>query len=59
MQLRWHPTKHYEVQIGWYEKSWKWCKKGWFKYPCSEKKWTAYEKTFKPEAHFLQLKQHI
>ncbi|MBT6325261.1 MAG: hypothetical protein HOJ35_04780 [Bdellovibrionales bacterium] len=51
-----HPTTSYDLQVGWYERSWKWCKKSFIKYPCRSKKWTSFEKTFNPTRLNISLK---
>jgi len=54
---RFHSTQRYDVQIGWYERDWKWCKAAFIPYPCYDKKWTVVEKSMKPQLHAIDLRE--
>jgi hypothetical protein len=41
----WHPTRTYNVQVGWYERKWKTCWALFIPYPCSEDVWRVAERT--------------
>lgn len=51
-----HPTQSYELQVGWYERDWKTCWKGFLPYPCYEDKWVTAQKTIHSEKRTLALK---
>ena len=53
---RWHPTKRYDVLVGWYERDWYTCWAGPFPYPCYDWVWTTAQKSITPTVESLQLK---
>jgi hypothetical protein len=54
---RWHPTKEYEVEVGWYEKEWKTCfvPNSSFSYPCWIDTWKSYTKKVTPQLRLVDL----
>jgi hypothetical protein len=49
-----HPTKSYDVEVGWYERQWRTCYAGgWFPYPCYNDVWRSARKTVYPQARSL------
>ena len=49
---RWHPTTQYQVQVGWYSYSYRWC--GFFKI-CRDSRWNSAQKSFTPTRRTLDL----
>lgn len=53
---RFHPTRGYDVQVGWYDRDWKTCWRGIFPYPCHIDRWVTAQKRVLPEPRTLSLK---
>ncbi|HAZ11275.1 MAG: hypothetical protein A2X86_20645 [Bdellovibrionales bacterium GWA2_49_15] len=52
-----HPSTRYDVQIGWWERNWKWCKAAFIPYPCYENKWMVVGKSIRPTIHTIHIKE--
>jgi hypothetical protein len=54
---RWHPTRYYEVQVGWWERVWETCWEwGFIPYPCYTDVWRTAQKTVYPRREWIELK---
>jgi hypothetical protein len=51
-----HPTTHYVVQVGWYERAWSVCRSERASYPCYRPVWRVAEKTVQPTPRSVDLK---
>jgi hypothetical protein len=51
------PTQSYEVQVGWYNWDWKFCRKGVAFYPCIKETWKTVEKTFPSERKKIEVEK--
>lgn len=53
---RYQPTKQYDVQVGWWDRSWETCWKwGFIPYPCYDTKWVTVEKSVSPSIRLMKL----
>ena len=53
---RWQPTQSYEVQVGWWERTWKTCWAAFIPYPCYSDKWLTAQKSIAPTTNYIELK---
>jgi hypothetical protein len=51
-----HRTKHYVVQVGWYERVWTTCGQGSRLHACAIRRWRTAQKTVQPTAGTIDLK---
>jgi hypothetical protein len=51
-----HPTRTYDVQVGWYDRHWKTCWKLFVPYPCYDDVWTVAERTDWAAERTIQLR---
>lgn len=51
-----HPTKSYDVQVSWDERTWKVCRWGFVPYPCYTSERRTVQKNITPEVRYLDLK---
>lgn len=51
-----HGTTSYEVEVGWYERTWSTCWYGWLPYPCSQDNWVSAVKDVTPDERRIDLR---
>ncbi len=50
-----HPTRGYDVQVGWYDRRWRTCWWGILPYPCYDDVWTTAQRSLVPTVRTLDL----